>query len=71
MDAPPVARDYYDLEEGAKLRDVFLSIRADESIHREFNHYLSDLKAHEEIEHEEVHIIDRETRADEPSKQQS
>jgi hypothetical protein len=41
--APKSASDYYDLPEGAKLRDVILAIRADESIHRELNHYLSDI----------------------------
>lgn len=55
-----MAREYYALAEDAKLRDVILSIRADEGIHREVNHHFADLKPHEEMDHEEVHIIDRE-----------
>jgi len=55
-----MAKDYYNLSENATLREVILSIRADESIHREVNHHFADLRADEDIEHEEVHVIDRE-----------
>ncbi len=36
------AKQYWQLPEGATWRDVVLAIRADESVHREFNHYLAD-----------------------------
>ncbi len=39
-----MARDYYDLSKDSKLRDVILSIRADEAIHREVNHHFADLR---------------------------
>ena len=43
MKAPNMARDYYELPEGATMRDLILSVRADESIHRDINHRFSDL----------------------------
>jgi hypothetical protein len=55
-----MAKDYYNLSDESTLRDVILSVRADESIHREVNHHFADLKADEEMDFEEVHIIDRE-----------
>jgi ubiquinol oxidase len=42
MPAPKMSRDYYNLPENAKLREVILSVRADESIHREVNHFFTD-----------------------------
>lgn len=36
------ARQYWQLGEGATWRDVVLAIRADEAVHRDFNHYLAD-----------------------------
>ena len=41
--APEIARQYYRLPEDATIRDVVLHIRADESYHRDTNHYLSNL----------------------------
>ena len=43
MKAPCMARDYYELPEGATMSDLILSVRADESIHRDINHRFSDL----------------------------
>jgi len=43
------------------LRDVILSIRADEAIHREVNHHFATLRPDQDIEHEEVFILDRES----------
>lgn len=43
MKAPSEAIDYYGLDENAKIRDVILSIRADEAIHRSINHHFSDI----------------------------
>jgi len=36
--APKLARDYWQLPEGARLRDVVLAVRADEAGHRDVNH---------------------------------
>jgi hypothetical protein len=38
-----MARDYYELPEDATMRDLILSVRADESIHRDINHRFSDI----------------------------
>ena len=57
MPAPQMAREYYKLSENAKLRDVILSIRADESIHREVNHYFTDQEKEERTEAEEIIIL--------------
>ncbi|KAG1447249.1 hypothetical protein G6F56_009319 [Rhizopus delemar] len=40
--APKVAIDYYNLDPRATIRDVVLAVRADEAVHRDANHYLSD-----------------------------
>ncbi|MBE0453775.1 alternative oxidase [Roseovarius autotrophicus] len=36
--APRIAIDYWDLPEGARLRDVVIRVRADEAHHRDTNH---------------------------------
>lgn len=41
LSAPAEAIEYYSLAPDAKMRDLFLSIRADESFHREVNHTFS------------------------------
>jgi ubiquinol oxidase len=41
--AGDIAKRYYRLPEDAKLRDVILHVRADECMHRDFNHHLGDL----------------------------
>ena len=43
MEAPDLARDYYELPEHASMRDMILAIRADESIHRDLNHKFSEI----------------------------
>lgn len=45
-----MAKDYYELPENASFRDMILAIRADESIHREVNHYLTELGPEEKVE---------------------
>lgn len=55
-----MAIDYYDLPKDAKFRDMILAIRADESIHREVNHYFSDLGPTDEVEELNIQIIQRE-----------
>jgi hypothetical protein len=47
MSAPAEAIEYYSLPADAKMRDLFLSIRADESFHREVNHKFSDTPSYE------------------------
>lgn len=44
MPAPLIAVKYWKLPEGAMMRDVILSIRADEAHHRIVNHTLSSMK---------------------------
>jgi len=54
MKAPRMARVYYNLPVGSKLRDVFECIRCDESAHRDSNHNFGDLRSDEpntQIEH--------------------
>ncbi|KAI7849224.1 alternative oxidase-domain-containing protein [Circinella umbellata] len=40
--APSIAIDYYNLQPTASIRDVVLAVRADEALHRDANHHLSD-----------------------------
>jgi len=48
--APEDAIRYWDLPQDAVLRDVLLSVRADEAMHREVNHHLASLDYHAQIE---------------------
>ncbi len=47
--APAIARHYWKLPEGAKLRDVVLVVRADEAHHRDVNHGFADVLAGEPV----------------------
>lgn len=50
-------RDYYDLpKDNVKMRDIILSIRADETIHREINHHFADLSPDEDIERSKIYV---------------
>jgi ubiquinol oxidase len=40
--APAIARAYWQLPEGARLREVVLAVRADEAGHRDVNHGFAD-----------------------------
>ena len=40
--APRIAIDYWQLDKGAKLRDVIIAVRADEAEHRDVNHEFVD-----------------------------
>ncbi|KAI8825228.1 putative alternative oxidase AlxA [Fimicolochytrium jonesii] len=42
--APEIAREYWQLGDGATLRDMVLAVRADEAEHRDVNHTLASLK---------------------------
>merc|ERR1739848_251368 len=48
--AGDIAKRYYRLPEDAKLRDVILHVRADECMHRDFNHHLGDLYDNDEAD---------------------
>jgi hypothetical protein len=41
--ASKIGREYYELEDSASMRDIILSIRADESIHRDLNHRFAEI----------------------------
>ncbi len=41
VDAPEIAKKYWNLPKGAKLRDVVLAVRNDEAEHRDVNHRLA------------------------------
>jgi len=41
--APAIAIDYWNLPEDSTLRDVVVSVRADEAHHRDVNHFASDI----------------------------
>ena len=56
MEAPQEAIEYYNLPKDAKMRDLILSIRADESCHREVNHHFADIPSWGAVEHEHVQI---------------
>ena len=59
MKAPPGAIDYYSLDpETATMRDVILSVRADEAVHRSVNHHFSDNPQFYDISQDEIHITD-------------
>ena len=58
-EVPLKARQYYELPDNAKFRDLILAVRADESIHREMNHYFCDLGPDERVEyHEKIAVHD-------------
>ncbi len=40
--APRIAKDYWKLDESARLREVVLAVRADEMAHRDVNHGFAD-----------------------------
>lgn len=57
MRAPSEAIEYYGLDEKkAMMRDMLLSIRADEAIHRSINHHFSDIPQYYEISQENIQI---------------
>jgi len=46
--APQIAIDYWDLDEGATLRDVVLVVREDEARHRDTNHVFANTETKQE-----------------------
>lgn len=61
MPAPQESIEYYNLPANATMRDLILSVRADESCHREVNHHFADCKYWEPIDHSYVQISKSET----------
>lgn len=49
--APQIAIDYWQLEPGARLRDVIIAVRADEAEHRDVNHAFAD-----ELDERKAHV---------------
>ena len=49
LEPPKEAIEYWGLPEKATFRDVLLSIRADEVLHREFNHHFANIDQDEKI----------------------
>jgi len=49
LETPKEAIEYWGLSEKATFRDVLLSIRADEVLHREFNHHFANIDQDEKI----------------------
>lgn len=56
--APPEAIKYWALSPNAKLRDVFVAIRADEVAHREFNHHFADMEKCDPMVSHKLYIHD-------------
>jgi len=54
--APEEAIKYYNLQTGATMRDVVLSIRADEACHRDTNHFFSEVDQDLDLEEEKVYV---------------
>ncbi|RUP42897.1 alternative oxidase-domain-containing protein [Jimgerdemannia flammicorona] len=40
--APRIAKEYYNLQPTATIRDVVLAVRSDEALHRDSNHHFAD-----------------------------
>ena len=57
------AKRYWGLPDTATLRDVVLAVRADEAIHRDFNHYLADIPKDSKISHEHIDIYNKRFRS--------
>ena len=47
LQVPEIARDYWKLGEDATMRDLLLSVRADEACHSHVNHTFSQMAANE------------------------
>ena len=47
LQVPEIARDYWKLDENATMRDLLLSVRADEACHSHVNHTFSQMSLDE------------------------
>jgi len=69
MKAPSEAIHYYGLDaETATMRDVFLSVRADEAVHRSINHHFSDIPQYYDIHNDKINISEDGFKIDEKAK---
>ena len=60
MKAPREAVEYYGLDPTeATVRDVILSVRADEAIHRSVNHHFSDIPQDYLLEADNVQVSEK------------
>lgn len=59
MKAPDDAIEYYGLSKNAKMRDMFICIRADETNHKEYNHHFSEVKSTDLIAGHKIEFIDQ------------
>jgi regulator of sigma D len=57
MRAPKIAVNYYELSPDATMRDMILSVRADEAIHRDVNHRFSELPSYSDYNDEMVALF--------------
>ena len=57
-----MAIDYYELPADATMRDLILSVRADESIHRDINHKFSELNPGTDVEKEVCDFLENDSR---------
>ena len=58
LSAPADAVKYWGLSENAKFREVLVAIRADECMHREFNHHFADLDPDLPVAKKEIVFLD-------------
>lgn len=56
--APDSAIKYWGLSQNATIREVIVSIRADEAMHREYNHHFADIPQNSPMEREKIYISD-------------
>jgi len=55
----PEAAEYYGLNaDTATMRDLLLSVRADEACHRSVNHHFSDIPSFYKVEAEYIYVSD-------------
>lgn len=57
LPAPELAIEYWNLPKNAKFRDVLLSVRADEAVHREVNHHFANIPKDADIEETEIEVL--------------
>jgi hypothetical protein len=60
MACPKDAISYYNLEKGAKMKDLILNLRADAASHRELNHQLADFPNYQDTSQTKVTILNQE-----------
>jgi hypothetical protein len=69
LPASELAIEYWNLPKDAKFRDVLLSIRADEAIHREVNHHFADIPKDANIEETDVEIDNKKIKKEQNKKE--